>query len=101
MQVKKTYLLTVRSFFGAKNELYSPLRGKKRPKNGTHSPLGQGGLDQVNACSVKVRCISCFYVQNMHFVGPILSNSFKNDRTMSQSVRDLLRAAGLNPANYQ
>jgi hypothetical protein len=40
-------------------------------------------LDQANAWSVKVRCISYFYDQNMHFVGPIFSNSFKNDRTMS------------------
>jgi uncharacterized protein with ParB-like and HNH nuclease domain len=28
-----------------------------------------------------------FYVQNMYFVGPILSNSFNNDRTMSSEVK--------------
>jgi len=33
----------------------------------------------------EMRHISRFYVQNMHFMEPILSNSLKNDRTMSYS----------------
>src|SRR5579859_146618 len=65
---------------------------KNALKIGIHSPLGHNGLNQVNASSVKVRCIVCFFVQNKYLVEPILSNSFKNDRTMSNRLRSWRKA---------
>jgi hypothetical protein len=50
--------------------------------------LVNDGWDQVNASSVKARRISYFHVQNMHFMGSILSNSFKNDRTMRRKSKE-------------
>ena len=52
-------------------------------------PLGHNGLDQVNVRPVEMRRISHFYIQNMHFMEPILSNSLKNDRTMRHYAEEI------------
>ena len=58
------------------------------PYFGTHSQLDHNGLDQLNIFAVKVRRNSHVYVQNMHFVEPILSNSLKNDRTVRREAAE-------------